>query len=48
MGFLQCNGEKLEEAEEFKSVFRRLFCVRIEIDQLCVWYSFVHVVRSED
>ena len=28
--FLQCNDGKLEEAEYFKCVFRRLVCVRIE------------------
>ena len=34
---LQCNGRKLEEAEDFKCVFCRFLCVRIEIDQLqCV------------
>ena len=33
VGFLQCNGEKLEEAEDFKCVFVD-YCVRIEIDQL--------------
>ena len=36
-GVLQCNGGKLEEAEDFKCVFCRLLCVRIEIDQFqCV------------
>ena len=33
-GFPQCNGGKLEKAEDFKCVFSRLLCVRIEIDQL--------------
>ena len=32
-GILQCNGGKLEEAEDFKCVFRHFVCVRIEIDQ---------------
>ena len=32
-GILQCNGGKLEEAEDFKCVFV-VYCVRIEIDQL--------------
>ena len=32
--FLQCNGGKLEEAEDFKPVFIGVFLrVRIEIDQ---------------
>ena len=34
VGFPQCNGGKLEKAEDFKCVFRCLLCVRIEIDQL--------------
>ena len=32
-GVLQCNGGKLEEAEDFEYVFVVL-CVRMEIDQL--------------
>ena len=35
-GVLQCNGGKLEEAEDFECVFV-VYCLRIEIDQLqCV------------
>ena len=36
-GVLQCKGGKLEEAEDFNICFRRLLCIKIEIDQLqCV------------
>ena len=33
-GFLQCNGRKLEEAEDFKMCVHRFLCVKIEIDLL--------------
>ena len=32
-GILQCNGRKLEKAENFKCVLV-VYCVRIKIDQL--------------
>ena len=33
-GVFQCNGGKLEEAEDFEFFFRCVLCVRIEIDQV--------------
>ena len=36
-GFLQGNGEKLEEAETLQMCFRCLLCVRIEIDSALVY-----------
>ena len=39
VGILQCNGGKLEEAEDFKCVFCCLLCVRIE-DFKCVFVVY--------
>ena len=33
-GFLQCNGRKFDETEDFKMCFHHLLCVNIKIDQL--------------